>query len=320
MAFLNSMMGFVNEQLGPFGMLIVVGVLGLILVALTIPLLIRESKDPLDKLKKTNDAAQRQGTKVNLRSGKHNKKLDRYATFLEPKNEKELSAIKLSLLQAGYRNRDAVRYFHIAQLGLGIGGLILGVVYFMLFMSDTGASTQDTLMYILGPGAAGYLFPKYWVKKRKGQRQKLLEEGFPDSLDMMETCVEAGQSIDQAMVRVAKELRTSCAPLAEEYEIITYQIKAGRDRALVLNEMAERCGVKDIGSFVTMLIQSQQFGTSIGAALRTYSEEMRDKRVMRAEERANKLPVKMTLVTMGLTVPSLMIILVGPSLVSMSNF
>jgi tight adherence protein C len=157
------------------------------------------------------------------------------------------------------------------------------------------------------------MFPKYWVTKRQQQRQEEIQDGFPDSLDMLLVCVEAGQSMDQAILRVSKEIRTSYPALADEFEIVSNEVKAGKDKATVLNDMAERCGVMDISSFVTVLIQSATFGTSIAEALRVYAGEMRDKRVMRAEEKANKLPTKMTLATMMLTVPPLLIILVGPS-------
>ena len=130
---------------------------------------------------------------------------------------------------------------------------------------------------------------------------------------MMLVCVEAGQSLDQCIVRVGSELKASYRALAEEFEVVAYEMKAGKDKSTVLNDMGERCGVQDVSSFVTVLIQSAAFGTSIADALRVYAEEMRDKRVMRAEEQANKLPTKMTLATMMLTVPPLLIILVGPS-------
>ena len=126
-------------------------------------------------------------------------------------------------------------------------------------------------------------------------------------------CVEAGQSLDQCIVRVARELRASYRALSEEFEMVAYEMKAGKDKVSVLNDMGERCGVQDVSSFVTVLIQSAAFGTSIADALRVYAAEMRDKRVMRAEEAANKLPTKMTLATMGLTVPPLLSILIGPS-------
>ena len=307
-----------TQSLGPFGPLIALGTLGILLVLVTIPIMIKQSKDPLDKLKKANNTGKVAGRdKQSLRSGSRNEKLEKYANFLEPQDEKQLSQMRLTLMQAGYRDRDAVRYFHFAQFALGIGGLILGVIYFVMFMSGEETSTQQTLLYTLGPGGIGYMIPKYWVTKRQQKRQEEIEQGFPDSLDMMLTCVEAGQSMDQAILRVSREIHASYPALAEEYQIVSHQMKAGRDKPSVLGDMAERCGVQDISSFVTVLIQSQSFGTSIAEALRVYASEMRDKRVMRAEEKANKLPTKMTLVTMTLTVPPLLIILVGPSVIGL---
>ena len=166
----------------------------------------------------------------------------------------------------------------------------------------------------MGPGVAGYMLPKYWVTKRQQKRQEEIVNGFPDSLDMMLVCVEAGQSLDQSIVRVAKEIRAGFPALADEYEMVAHEMKAGKDRIQVLRDMSERAGVPDVSSFVTVLIQSASFGTSIAEALRVYASEMRDKRVMRAEEKANTLPTKMTLATMMLTVPPLLIILIGPSI------
>ncbi|WP_297771357.1 type II secretion system F family protein [uncultured Roseovarius sp.] len=316
MQILSSINDILTGALGPFGPLIAVGGLGVMLVLFTIPLMLRQKQDPLEKLKKANSAAASRQTgdgKTNLRAAAQNKKLDRYASFLEPQDAKQLSQMRLTLMQAGYRHRDAVRYFHFAQFALGLGLLVLGVAYYLLFKSGTETTTQQTLMYILGPAGVGYMLPKYWITKRQQKRQEEIQDGFPDSLDMMLVCIEAGQSMDQAIIRVANEIRASYPALSEEFEIVALQIKAGRDKASVLNEMAERCGVQDISSFVTVLVQSQTFGTSIGEALRVYAAEMRDKRVMRAEEKANKLPTKMTLATMMLTVPPLLIILVGPS-------
>ena len=311
---LDQLTGTLTDQLGPFGPLIAVGTLGVVLILICIPILIKQSQDPLEKLKKANNSGKAPDSgKDRLRAKSRNEKLEKYATFLEPQDEKALSKMRLTLMQAGYRDRDAVRYFHFAQFALGLGGLVLGVIYFVFFVSNDETTTQQTLMYTLGPGGVGYMLPKYWVTKRLQQRQEEIEQGFPDSLDMMLTCVEAGQSMDQAIVRVAREIQASYPALAQEYEIVSQQMKAGRDKPSVLSDMAERCGVQDISSFVTVLIQSQTFGTSIADALRVYASEMRDKRVMRAEEKANKLPTKMTLSTMMFTVPPLLIILVWPS-------
>lgn len=130
----------------------------------------------------------------------------------------------------------------------------------------------------------------------------------------MLVCVEAGQSLDQAIVRVSKELRSAYPALADELEIVAYELKAGKDRATVLREFAHRVDLQDVRSFVTTLIQSTSFGSSISEAIRVYADEMRDKRVMRAEEKANKLPTKLTLGTMVFCLPPLLLILVGPAI------
>ncbi|MEO1551557.1 MAG: type II secretion system F family protein, partial [Pseudomonadota bacterium] len=127
------------------------------------------------------------------------------------------------------------------------------------------------------------------------------------------------QSLDQAILRVSTEIQGSYPTLAEEFEVVANEMRAGKDRVTVLRDMSERCGVSDISSFVTVLVQSATFGTSISDALRVYASEMRDKRVMRAEEKANTLPTKLTLGTMFFTVPPLLMILVGPSVYDMSQ-
>ncbi|MBU2982979.1 type II secretion system F family protein [Lentibacter algarum] len=308
----------INETLtgflGPFGPLIAVGLLGIVLVAVAVSLMVAQKRDPLERLK--HDTRMPKNTsevKQKLRASQRNEKLEKFANYLEPQDDQELAGMKLKLMQAGYRGKDAVRYFHFAQFALGIGMLLLGVIYFITFVQDDQTTMQQTILYIIGPGAVGYMFPKYWVTKRMQTRAENITNGFPDSLDMLLVCVEAGQSMEQAILRVAAEVRPSCADLADEFDIVANEMKAGKDKTTVLNDMGERCGSQDISSFVTVLNQSQSFGTPISDALRVYSAEMRDKRVMRAEEAANKLPTKMTLATMMLTVPPLLIILVGPS-------
>ncbi|MEL6264276.1 MAG: type II secretion system F family protein, partial [Pseudomonadota bacterium] len=142
-----------------------------------------------------------------------------------------------------------------------------------------------------------------------------IQKSFPDAMDMMLVCIEGGQSLDQAMARVGKEMEAAAGPLAYELGIVSQEFRVGKDRITVLRDFADRCAVNDISSFVTVMIQSTAFGTSISQALRVYASEMRDKRLMRAEEKANKLPTKLTLGTMFFTVPPLILILVGPSLI-----
>ena len=313
MEFLSPINDFLVSRLGPAGPLIVVGVLGLFMILLTIPLLLKRPEDPLKKLQRSIEAPEKNTRKKRLRHSDRNEQLQKFAGFLEPKDAEELSAIQLKLRQAGYQSKDSVRFFHFAQFALGMLGLVAGLVYVFALGNGEGMTTQNQMMYTIGPGGVGYMLPKYWVSRRVGARKEAITQGFPDALDMMLVCVEAGQSLDQSIVRVAKELHASFPDLADELEIVAYEMKAGKDKERVLREMGTRCGVQDVSSFVTVLIQSATFGTSIAEALRVYASEMRDKRVMRAEEAANKLPTKMTLATMMLTVPPLLVILVGPS-------
>jgi tight adherence protein C len=321
MGLLEQINSLLTGALGDFGPLIVVGGLGLFMILLMIPLLMNQPEDPLKKFKRDqNSTSQAKPKKERLRQGSRNEQLQKFASFLEPQDEEELSAMQLKLRQAGYVSRDAVRFFHFSQFALAILGLAAGLFYVFVMNSPDDFDQTQQVVRIVGPGGVGYMLPKYWVTRRVEARKEAITAGFPDSLDMMLVCVEAGQSLDQSIVRVAKELHASYPELAEEFEIVAYEMKAGKEKSTVLRDMGVRCGVQDISSFVTVLIQSATFGTSIADALRVYAGEMRDKRVMRAEEAANKLPTKMTLATMGLTVPPLLIILVGPSAIGISEF
>jgi tight adherence protein C len=310
---------FLIDQLGPFGPLIVVGFLGFLLIAVALPVFLRRTRDPLDKLRDQARGSAYQagkavdGKKGSLRAAGTGDKLAKYSTFLEPQNADEFlgreaqaragripwqeRGAELLLLPVRARHGPPARRDHpCAREG-----------------DDRQPSTTNLALTILIPAFVGYYLPKYWVTKRQQQRQQEIENGFPDSLDMMLVCVEAGQSLDQSILRVSKEIRTGYPALADEFEIVSQEMKAGKDRVTVLRDMGTRAGVTDVNSFVTVLIQSATFGTSIADALRVYAGEMRDKRVMRAEEKANTLPTKLTLATMMLTVPPLLIILIGPS-------
>lgn len=297
-------------QLGELGPLIAVGGLGVLLIIVVLPSLLSGTKDPFKRIKEDGAGPGSAGAKA-LRVGGKDERLDRFKQYLQPQDQEELSASELTMVRAGYRSKGAVQMFHFLQLVGGIGGLILGTLYVLI--AGGGGGAQSTVLGVLLPGCVGYYLPRYWVQRRVQVRQEQITEGFPDSLDLMLVCVEAGQGLDQAIIRVAKEIESSYPALAEEFQIVAYEMKAGKDKSRVLRDMGERVDIQDINSFVTTLIQSATFGTSIAESLRVYAGEMRDKRVMRAEEKANKLPTKLTLGTMMFCVPPLLIILIGPS-------
>lgn len=316
----NTINSAISDVMGPFGLIIIFGVLGIITVLATVAMMMNQPEDPLTKLKRQESAPRRGAgnAPAALRQKDGNAQLEKFSTFLEPADKEEMSQKQLELRQAGYQSRDAVRMFYFAQMSLGLLGLLIGVIYTNMIV-EVEMTTQKTIMWTLGPGAVGYWLPKYWITRRVEARKEEIESGFPDALDMMLVCVEAGQSLDQCIVRVAAELKASYAALADEFEVVAQEMKAGKDKVSVLNDMGTRCGVQDVSSFVTVLVQSAAFGTSIADALRVYAAEMRDKRVMKAEEAANKLPTKMTLATMMFTIPPLLVILVGPSVMGIQK-
>ena len=318
---LTNSWAFLNAAFGPLTMFYVLGFFGTVMILMSAPLAFKKKADPLNRLKGSavSGFAQGEGGKqqASLRYQSGSQTIDRLSEKMAPTNQKEFSDTRLKLVQAGYRAKSAVGTFHLARFVLGIGLLAFGTLF--IFIRSGNPSLVSIVLTVLVPGFIGYFLPSYWVERRRQLRQEDVTNGFPDALDLMLVCVEAGQSLDQAILRVASEVQQSYPTLSEEFEIVSNEMRAGKDRVTVLRDMAERCGVSDISAFVTVLIQSATFGTSISDALRVYASEMRDKRIMRAEEKANLLPTKLTLGTMMFTVPPLLIILIGPSVYEISQ-
>lgn len=222
--------------------------------------------------------------------------------------------MRLEMVRAGYPARSAVQVFFFVQMVASLALLTIGLIASFVFSSAGDTPLYQTMLWVILPGLAGYLGPRVWLRSKQDKRRDEIAGGFPDALDMLLVCVEAGQSLDQSIARVALELQVGHPTLAEEFEMVSYEIRAGKGKDQVLKEMAERVDVPEIHSFVTVLIQSQNFGTSVADALRMYASEMRDKRVQRAEEKANTMPTKMSLATMLLTTPPVLLILIGPSI------
>ncbi|WP_149588234.1 type II secretion system F family protein [Tabrizicola flagellatus] len=316
MEFLSNLMSGITERFGPMAPLLAVGLLGFLLVLLALPVVMKRQRDRFRELKEQAPTSAKDKKRA-LRKTERVDKLEKFAHFLEPQKKEELSAAKLTMLRAGYTGKNSVRMFHAIQFLLAILFLVVGLIVALVKSMSQEMSGVDLILHSILPCAIGYYLPRYWVNKRVKQRQNEIIEGFPDALDLMLVCVEAGQSLDQSIIRVGKESRAGYPALADEFEMVAQEVKAGKERIAVLKDMAERVGVPDVASFVTTIIQSATFGTSIADALRVYSADMRDKRIMRAEEKANMLPTKLTLGTMLFTVPPLLVILIGPSVYGM---
>ena len=228
-------------------------------------------------------------------------------------DETNRSLMQRRLLQAGFmgpgvvRNYYAIRFF--LTLCLPAGFLLLAPLF------GASLSNQKVVFVALGLCLAGLYLPTIWLSRRIASRQRAVAEGFPDALDMMVVCVEAGLGLDAAFNRVGAELTRSHPALATHLALVSLELRAGKSRADALRNLADRIGLDEINSFVTLMIQSDSLGTSIGQTLTVHADEMRNKRVMRAEEAAHKLPVKLTIPLVVFILPCLITVIMLPGII-----
>jgi tight adherence protein C len=239
------------------------------------------------------------------------KELDR---LLAPSDPRERSRVGEWLAQAGYRGQAAARIYYASRAALGFGAMGICAFFLPMLPNVAAKASPPTLVgATIVAGVIAFFVPTVLVQRRVAYRRQAAQDGFPDALDMLLVCVEAGQGLDQAMARMAREIAQAHPVLAEEFTLVGLELRAGKERAGVLHDFARRLNVPDISAFVTVLRQSDEYGTTVGEALRVYASEMRDKRMMAAEEKAQKMPLKLALGTMLFTVPPLVLILIGPS-------
>ena len=239
--------------------------------------------------------------------------LKRFEKVVTPQDPEERSQIQNRLMLAGYRSPSAMRLFYFSRAVLTIGMTVVAAIIVPALAH--GLPLLFNLTLIMVPGIFGYLAPALWLDYRTRARSQEAELAFPDVLDMLLICLEAGQSVDQACRRVAGEIGAKSMVLANEMNSINDELWAGKDRARVFHDFADRLGVSDIKAFATVLKQSDEFGVSVADTLRVYASEMRNKRMMKAEEKANLMPIKVAMGSIFFTVPPTMIIIGGPALI-----
>jgi tight adherence protein C len=223
------------------------------------------------------------------------------------------SATQTLLTHAGYRASAAVQVYWSVRLLLPLLllGLTLLALPFIPKLSMTG-----TLWLVATAVAVGWLAPAFYVDKRKQARMTRLLQAFPDALDLLVVCVESGLALPQAIERVADEMAVSQAELALELALVNAQMRAGIPSSEALKQLAERTGLEDIRGLVSLLAQSIRFGTSVGATLRIYAEEFRDRRMQLAEEKAAKIGSKLIFPLVFCLWPSFFLVAIGPALLS----
>jgi tight adherence protein C len=223
----------------------------------------------------------------------------------------EHSGLRLRFLKAGIRALNAPAIFWgarlILALALSIGFFSARVSVLKLF--DPRLTVCVCVMLF----AAGFVMPDIWLRLRISQRKNRLLAGFPDALDLLVICVEAGMGMDAAINRVAEEIRLTNTVLCDELRLLNLEIRAGKSRPDALRNLALRTDLDEINSFVTLLIQTDKFGTSLAQTLRVYSDSFRTKRFQKAETIAAQLPVKLVFPTVFFIFPSLFIVILGPA-------
>jgi tight adherence protein C len=226
------------------------------------------------------------------------------------------SQIRLKFLRAGFRQSDAPRIYYVIKSLLVLVVPVLVWLGLWLF-KPAWPSSQMALVTLL-TAAAGYYGPDVFLQWRTQTRRDTLQRGLPDLVDLLVVALESGMGLDAAITRVSKELARSHSLLAEEFYLAGLEVRAGAGRMTALKNLALRMNLDDLNGLVTMLNQSERFGTSLGEALRVQSEVMRLKRGQRAEEIAAKIPVKMLFPLIFFIFPSIMVVLIGPGWMQIS--
>ncbi len=242
---------------------------------------------------------------------------DPLAKLSLPEDEWARSEMRTRFMHAGLRHRSAPALFFTAKSSLAIGLPL--ITFFGLLASGTTYSTNELLAWLLGATAVGYYLPNLVLNKLIANRQRDIFENFPDALDLMTVCVEAGLAIDAALARVAAEIGLRSKVLSDELLLVTLELAAGSSKEKALRNLALRTGVEDVEALVMMLIQSERFGTSIAASLRVQSDQLRSKRRQRAEERAAKIALKLLFPLIFFIFPSLMVVLMGPAFIQIQR-
>jgi tight adherence protein C len=216
---------------------------------------------------------------------------------------------QLLMIRAGYRSPQAV---------LAMRGLKLAVpAALVVAVFATGVYRLSPYMFPLTAAITGYLLPEAWLSWKVHARQHRLRRALPDCLDLLVICVEAGLGLDQAIMKVAHEMRVTHRELSEELQLVNLEMRIGKGRTDALRELARRTGLEDIKSLVAMLIQTERFGTSIAQSLRVYSDDLRIKRRQRAEEMSAKTTVKMVPPLVIFIFPALLVVILGPAVITL---
>jgi tight adherence protein C len=225
----------------------------------------------------------------------------------------ENSPLRMRFVHAGYRGNAPIALYFGAKTLLAI--LFPAVVYLYVIIAGFHLKMSMLLLVLLSAATVGYYLSNVVLSRLVFLRQREIFETFPDAADLLLVCVESGLGLDAALVKVTEEIRIKSIALAEELHMVNLELRAGNSREKALRNLALRTGVEEVNTFVTLLVQADRFGTSIGESLRVFSDELRTKRKLRAEEMAAKIPLKLLFPLVFCIFPSLLCVLLGPAFI-----
>ena len=312
MDWLNEISGAINDQNLDSDRIRLMFVVLLSLVGFSLALALSIFVNALyNPVKKRINNVQNDERKITTNT---NSFLQKIGSILVPKAEIKRAKIAYQLETAGYRSTRAIGFFY----GVKLLGFVLAP--FFLLGGIAIFSNQPILNYLsiaILAGVFAFVLPNYWLKTMISRRQHQLRHALPDALDLMVVCAEAGLGLNSAISRVADEISVQHPELADELQLVMMQTRAGMDNREALKELERRTGLDDISAFVTTLLQAMRFGTSISQSLRIFSDDMRDKRLQRAQEKAARLSLTMLMPIVLCMLPMFFLILLGPAMLSL---
>lgn len=235
------------------------------------------------------------------------------AKLSTPETEEEISKLRARFMHAGFRDASAPVWFFAAKTVLVVSLPLAWLFAELALALPVDPTTSISVMLVFA--GFGYYVPNAalaWLTRR---RQRLLFEAFPDAIDLMIVCVEAGLGLDMAINRSAQEMRLRSVPLADELDMVALELRVGASRERALRNLAIRTGLDEVATFTTMLLQADRFGTSLADSLRVHADSLRTRRRLRAEEAAAKIPLKLLFPLIFFIFPSMLMVLLGPAMI-----
>ncbi len=253
-----------------------------------------------------------------MRASEPTSMIGRFTVFIGhsvPLTPKSLGIFRLILTQAGFRGPQHLAVFLSVKVFLAVI-FAAGYMGYVAFLSPEMPYFWTQMVLF---GFIGFVLPNVWLVRKKKERQQEIVHSLPDALDILTICIEAGLGLDASLVKITGERWFSKRALAQEFRLVSQEVKAGKSRSASLHDMAVRCGVDDLKALVASLIQTERLGTSLAQSLRVYSDSFRVKRRQRAEEAAAKTTIKLVFPLAFFIFPALLVVVLGPALIRLNQ-